>query len=89
MREEGRERGDWVRSRDEIARRRQRRDRAAEVTGLDLEARSRGGGEGEHDLIVDIGDGFDVGRLDWRWVFAAQSDWQSRGSGTGSGLHRR
>ena len=40
LREKGRERGDWVRSRGEIARRRQRRDRAAKA-----KARSCGRGE--------------------------------------------
>ena len=62
----------------------------AEATGFDLEARSRSGGEGkgEHDQIGFIGDGFEAARLDWRWVFAARSDWRSRGSGIGSGLPR-
>ena len=40
LREEGRERGDWVRSRGEIARRRRRRDHTAEA-----KERSRGRGE--------------------------------------------
>ena len=34
------------------------RDRIVEVTGFDLEVRSRGGGEGEHDQTGFIGDGF-------------------------------
>ena len=62
-----------------IARRRRRRDCAAEATGFDLEARLRGGGEGEHDQTEFIGDGFE----------AAQSDRQGRGSGTRSGLYWR
>ena len=49
LREEGRERGNWVQSRGEIARQRGRRDHAAEATRFDLEARLRGEGEGKHD----------------------------------------
>ena len=56
-----------------------RRGRAAEATGFDLEARSQGGGEGEHDQTGFIGDGFEV----------ARSNQQSRGSRTRSGLHWR
>ena len=49
-----RERGDWVRSRGEIARQRRRRDCAAEATGFNLEAWLHGGGECEIAL--------------WRWL---------------------
>ena len=57
-----------------ITRRRRRQDRAAEVIGFDLEARSHGGGEDEHDQNGFIGDGFEhdggaeAARLDQRWV---------------------
>ena len=40
--------------------RRQRQGRAVEATGFDLEVRSQGGGEGEHDQTRFIGDGFEV-----------------------------
>ena len=38
------------------------------ATGFDLEVRSQGGGEGEHDQTRFIGDGFEAAQSDWRWV---------------------